>query len=89
MFGISIKHHGEIFRLFAGICSSLMMTEQLKLAHQVKIGKHHLVRLFLTATTLQSIMMRLKTSGHVDISNIDYHFRPTNNSDPLQNDICI
>jgi hypothetical protein len=34
---------------------------------------------------LQSIMMRSKTSGHVDISNIDYHFRPTNNSDPLQN----
>jgi len=32
---------------------------------------------------------RLYTNGHVDISNIDAHYRPTDNTDPFQTDILI
>ena len=32
---------------------------------------------------------RLYKNGHVDISNIDVHYRPTDNSDPFQTDIYI
>ena len=32
---------------------------------------------------------RLYKDGHVDISNIDVHYRPTDNSDPFQTDIYI
>jgi len=32
---------------------------------------------------------RLDTNGQVDISNIDYHYRPADNSDPFQTDIYI
>ncbi len=32
---------------------------------------------------------RLKKDGHVDRSNIDYHYRPTNDQDPFQEDILI
>jgi len=32
---------------------------------------------------------RLKPDGHVDISNIDQHYRPKDNSDPFQTDIFI
>lgn len=32
---------------------------------------------------------RLYENGRVDISNIDYHFRPTDDSDPFQTDIFI
>ena len=28
-------------------------------------------------------------NGHVDISNIDIHYRPTDDSDPFQTDIVI
>lgn len=32
---------------------------------------------------------RLKKDGHVDLSNIDVHYRPTNNDDPFQTDVYI
>lgn len=32
---------------------------------------------------------RLYKTGHVDISNIDAHYRPTDNQDPFQSDILI
>jgi alpha-L-rhamnosidase len=32
---------------------------------------------------------RLYPNGHVDISNIDVHYRPTDNTDPFQTDIFI
>lgn len=32
---------------------------------------------------------RLKKDGKVDLSNIDYHFRPTDDKDPFQTDIFI
>jgi len=32
---------------------------------------------------------RLYPNGHVDISNIDAHYRPTDNTDPFQTDILI
>ncbi len=32
---------------------------------------------------------RLDSAGHVDISNIDEHYRPTDDSDPFQTDIFI
>lgn len=32
---------------------------------------------------------RLYDDGSVDISNIDYHYRPTDDSDPFQTDIFI
>ncbi|MBB6237222.1 alpha-L-rhamnosidase [Pedobacter sp. AK013] len=32
---------------------------------------------------------RLYTNGHVDISNIDAHYRPTDDTDPFQTDILI
>ncbi|NII83571.1 MULTISPECIES: alpha-L-rhamnosidase [unclassified Pedobacter] len=32
---------------------------------------------------------RLYANGHVDISNIDAHYRPTDNTDPFQTDILI
>ncbi len=32
---------------------------------------------------------RLKKDGKVDLSNIDYHFRPTDDEDPFQTDIFI
>ena len=32
---------------------------------------------------------RLYENGHVDLSNIDVHYRPTNDSDPFQTDIFI
>ena len=32
---------------------------------------------------------RLGDDGHVDLSNIDLHYRPTNDSDPFQTDILI
>lgn len=32
---------------------------------------------------------RLYTNGHVDLSNIDVHYRPTNDKDPFQTDIFI
>jgi alpha-L-rhamnosidase len=32
---------------------------------------------------------RLKADGHVDLSNIDVHYRPTDKSDPFQTDILI
>ena len=32
---------------------------------------------------------RLRSDGHVDMSNIDVHYRPTDNTDPFQTDIFI
>lgn len=32
---------------------------------------------------------RLQSNGHVDMSNIDIHYRPTDNTDPFQEDIFI
>lgn len=32
---------------------------------------------------------RLKPDGHVDLSNIDHHYRPKDNTDPFQTDIFI
>ena len=32
---------------------------------------------------------RLDSTGHVDLSNLDVHYRPTGNSDPFQTDIFI
>ena len=32
---------------------------------------------------------RLASNGYVDMSNIDYHYRPTDDSDPFQTDIFI
>lgn len=32
---------------------------------------------------------RLKSDGHVDLSNIDVHYRPTDHTDPFQTDIFI
>ncbi|WP_207532746.1 alpha-L-rhamnosidase [Desertivirga arenae] len=41
-------------------------------------------------TTLRLIHgERLKKDGHVDLSNIDYHYRPTDDKDPFQTDIFI
>ena len=50
-----------------------------------------LIRVNGTAGTILRLIHgeRLKSDGHVDLSNIDVHYRPTDNMDPFQTDIFI
>jgi len=49
------------------------------------------IRLNGTAGTVLRLIHgeRLRGDGHVDLSNIDVHYRPTDNTDPFQTDIFI